>query len=443
LRKIISCFKILMILIFYNTFISCKTTNITIPAGKAETVQIEERQNSGMHISKEKIPIMAYYGVMEHTVERYRELKETGIDINFSYHANIENLAKAMDAAKETGVMMIIQCPELEKETENVVNRFKDHPALAGYFLKDEPGSKDFPRLGELVRRIQAIDNKHFCYVNLFGDGAPPKYYGTETYREYLQLFVKEVPVQIMSFDTYPVRIDKSGVRYLTDLFYENLEIFSDEAKKAGKPFWAFALTTPHWSYPIPTLADLRLQVFSNLAYGAQGIQYFTYWTPTPYEAIDFHDGPIDPFTQQKTATWYKVQQMSKEIKDLSNIFYGAQVLQVRHIVINASGENEDVPIGTTRFDFANRPKEASIIKEFIPSNRTNALVSFLKNGNRCYMVIVNRNLEGGDNVTFTIKGGTGLQFIKKDDKAVPASSVRSKQTITPGDALIYGWDIN
>lgn len=42
-------------------------------------------------------------------------------------------------------------------------------------------------------------------------------------------------------------------------------------------PFWAFALALSHkldntHFYRIPTLAELRLQVFSNLAYGAQAI---------------------------------------------------------------------------------------------------------------------------------------------------------------------------
>jgi hypothetical protein len=56
-------------------------------------------------------------------------------------------------------------------------------------------------------------------------------------------------------------------------------------------------------------------------------------------------------------------------------------------------------------------------------------------------MVIVNRNLEGGDNAAFIIEGGKGLQLIQKDGTAVPASSKNSKQTVTPGDVLIYGWD--
>jgi hypothetical protein len=57
-------------------------------------------------------------------------------------------------------------------------------------------------------------------------------------------------------------------------------------------------------------------------------------------------------------------------------------------------------------------------------------------------MVVINRNLSGGADVTFTITGGEGLQLIKKDGTAVSASSESSNQTVTPGDALIYGWDI-
>jgi hypothetical protein len=62
--------------------------------------------------------------------------------------------------------------------------------------------------------------------------------------------------------------------------FYANLEVCSTKAREAGIPFWAFALTTAHLSYPVPTMGQLRYQVYSNLAYGAQGIEYYTYWKP-------------------------------------------------------------------------------------------------------------------------------------------------------------------
>jgi len=432
--------KYFIIIVLCVVFTTCKSLNNKIPNVNEESIVNNARQSSVVYNNNEWIPILAWCGIQEHTVERYRELKEAGIDYNFSVNTNVKDLAKAIRAAKRAGIKMIIYCPELENEPEKVVNRFKNNPALAGYHLKDEPSSNDFTRLGELSRRINLIDNNHFCYINLFPNFVPSEAILPATnYREHIQLFLQEVPVKFLSFDHYPIRTNDSGERFLGNGWYENLEIISDEARKAGKPFWAFALTTAHKPYPIPTLSDLRLQVYSNLAYGAQGIQYFTYWTPGS-DIWDFHDGPID-IMGNKTPTWYLVQQMNREIKGLSGVFLGAQVIKVEHITTNASGKNGDVPIGTKRFDFTKRPAEASIIKKIDIPNNTNAVVSFLKNGNRAYMVIINSNLEGGDNVTFTITGGEWLQLIKKDGTAVLASSESSSQTITPGDALIYGWD--
>ena len=399
----------------------------------------QERKNP-----KEGIPVIAYFGVQIHTVERYHEFKECGFDYNYSKFDNIEDLARAMDAAKEAGVGLIAHSWDTWMEKPEVLaNRFKDHPGLAGYYLKDEPQSSEFPRLGDFARRIRAVDKdeRHFFYLNLFPTGVPEYVFApATTYRGHVQLLIDTVPVQFLSFDHYPIRADTSGVRSLSGSWYENLEIISDEARKAGIPFWAFALATTHWSYPIPTIADLRLQVYSNLAYGAQGIQYFSYWTPPLPEAGDMHDGPV-LYDGTITETWNTVQAMNREIKALSGVFLGAQVIKVEHISTDDQGVDVNIPNGTTRFDFANRPAEAKIIKTFTTTGETNAVVSFLKNGKRCYMVVVNRNVEGGNRMTVKIEGGKGLQLIKKDGTAVPVSSKNSSQSVTPGDVIIYGWD--
>jgi hypothetical protein len=443
MRKMIHYFNFLIVIILCVVFTLCRTVNNADSTGKSISVRIEEKKEaSKLPVTVEGIPILAWWGVQEHTVARYLEFKECGIDLNFTDFSNVELLAQAMDAAKEAGVKMIIHSWDLHNEPEILVNRFKDHPALAGYLFQDEPNREDFSRFSEIGRRIEVVDNKHFFYTSLFPNYASSEQLKASNYREYIQLFLQEVPTQFLSFDHYPIRINNSGIRSLNSGWYENLEIISDEARKADIPFWAFALTTAHGPYPLPTLSDIRLQVYSNLAYGAQGIQYFTYWTPSPNLSEGFNNGPIDYDTQQKTPTWYIVQQMNREIKALSNVFFGAQVIKVEHIAINSSGGDGNIPTGTKRFIFANRPTEAKKnIKKFTIPNNTNAVVSFLKNGKKCYIVIVNCKLDDRENTTFTIEG-SGLQLIKKDGKAVNTFSQSSKQTVTPGDVLIYGWDI-
>lgn len=277
-----------------------------------------------------QIPIVAWYGIRanEATVERFKELKEAGFTINFSEYSSLEEVEKALDAAHKVGVQLIIACPELRKEPEKTVRKFMEHPAVAGYFLRDEPVVTDFAALGDWAKRIQAVDNRKFCYLNLFPTGGEEhlRFLGVQNYREYITRFNKEVPLPFLSFDHYPVL----GDNVLKAEWYENLEDFSDEARKIGKDFWAFALATKHGPYPVPTRASLRLQLYSNLVYGAQGLQYFTYWTPAGDSFYDYQHGPIG-LDGKRTEVYDLVKDMNAEIRSIAGIFLGAKVLSVRH----------------------------------------------------------------------------------------------------------------
>lgn len=374
----------------------------------------------------EQIPILAWYGVSseESTVERYEELRQSGITHNFTFFNSVDELAAAMESAQKVGVKMIIHCPELEEEPEKIARQFKDHPALAGYFLRDEPGRADFPELGKWARRIQAVDNEHFCYLNLFPNYASKEALGTETYREHVQLFIKEVPLQLLSFDHYPIIVDTSGHRTMREQYYENLEIFSDEARKAGKPFWAFALTVAHEPYPIPTPAEIRVQVYSNLAYGAQGIQYFTYWTPKP-GTWDFHHGPIEYDTKKRTEIYDYITQMNHEITALSDVFLNAEVISVSHT-------GAKIPQGTHRLE-----KLPDVITKF-ETEGEGAIVSVLKKENKSYLVVVNRDFK--QNMSVTIAGDQRLKRVLKDGRIVNADAYISKLQVAPGDILVYTW---
>ena len=289
--------------------------------------------------------VLAWYGIPSDctSVERFEELKNAGFTHQFTEYPDAEAMARALDTAERVGIRLIVSCPELKAEPEATVRRFMNHPATAGYFLRDEPSADDFAELGAWAARIRATDDAHYCYLNLFPNYAPCETLKTDSYREYVNRFDREVPLQLLSFDHYPVVGDTCRPEW-----YENLEIFSDEARKAGKPFWAFALATAHEPYPIPDLAQLRLQVYSDLAYGAQGIQYFTYWTPEKNPTWDFHHAPVERSSGRRTDVYDKIKQMNAEIRALSGVFLGCAgalllILVSRHGTGHTSSVKGDV----------------------------------------------------------------------------------------------------
>ena len=366
-----------------------------------------------------EMPILAWHSIPSDctTLERFREMKETGITHSFTSYPDADAMQRALDTAQAAGVKLIVSCPELEKEPEATVKRFMNHPATAGYFLRDEPNTESFAELGQWAKRIRATDDAHFCYLNLLPTYASLEALKADSYRDYVHRFDQEVPLQLLSFDHYPV-----VGRTLRPDYYENLEIFSDEARLAGKPFWAFSLATAHDPYPIPDLAQMRLQMFSNLAYGAQGLQYFTYWTPGKNPNWNFHHGPIG-LDGKRTDVYDKVTELNREIKALTGVFLGAKVLSVRHT-------GDTIPQGTT--PLAELP--ASVKK--LQTTGTGAVVSELQNGdNRC-LVIVNRDFN--DRMQLDIELDPSAKRILKDGSIVPASLYSSTLMVEPGDVVIY-----
>lgn len=369
-----------------------------------------------------QLPIIGWYSVTpgeETTVARYQEMKDAGFSISFSFLRNYQDIEQALNTADKVGMKIVITCPEMLTDTEKTVKKFMNHPALAGYFVKDEPGAKDFAELAAVVKKINAIDAKHFCYINLFPNYASPAQLGTDDYRTYVKKFMLEVPLHFYSFDFYPLT-DIPGV-YTS--WHKNLEIFSDEARKSGKPFWAFAQSTQYDDRHAETsLATLRVQFYTDLAYGAQGLQYFTYWTPPANANESFYDGPIG-LDNKRTAVYDKVKLMNQEIKNLSGVFLGSKVISVEQ-----SGKN--IPAGTIRMSQPPFPLKV------LETSGEGAVVSVLENGENRFIVIVNRDYKKSMNLT--LSGDESLKKVLKDGTIVPASEYANTIEVDSGDAAIY-----
>lgn len=367
-------------------------------------------------------PVLAWIGppAEQTTPERYRELADAGFTISFSGFPNADAMQRALEVAHAQGVRLMVSCPELRSDPEATVRRFMGHPGVAGYYLRDEPGAGDFAELGRWVRRIRAVDDAHPCYINLFPTYASEAQLGTPTYQEHVDRFLAEVPVQVLSFDHYPIVRDRVRADW-----YENLEIASAAARRAGLPLWAFALAVAHDPYPIATVDGLRLQVFSNLAYGAQALQYFTYWTPTS-TTWNFHQAPLES-DGTRTAVYERVRQVNAELRALGPWFLGARLLAVGHL-------GPSLPRGT-------RAYTPSAPVRTLDTGGRGAVVSRLRNGDSELLLVQNRELSGVAEVALQFDPEARVRVLGRDGKPRRLRDARFREHLTPGDARVFVWD--
>ena len=367
----------------------------------------------------ERFPIIAWSGVPEShtTIERYKELAECGFTHSFSSYSSIASITKALDIARQVDVKLLVNLPELQKAPETTARTLMSHPALGGYYLRDEPNTADFAELAAWAKRIQSVDNDHPCVINLFPTYATPGQLGAKDYQEHVDRFIKEVPVPLISFDHYPI----VGERVRGD-WHQNLEIIRTASAKARKPFWAFCLSVAHNPYPIPTIEHLRLQANTNLAYGAKGIQYFTYWTPGDTSTWNFHEGPITA-DGKRTRTYDVVKQANREIQALAPVFLNSEVVSVSHL-------GEPLPAATKPF------KPAPPIRS-ISVDGPGVVVSVLSQGSKRYLVVVNRDLKKPTSVGIAGDGSAKVEPLSAtaQDGAHPLS-----KKIEQGGIHVLSW---
>lgn len=356
-------------------------------------------------------PIFAWNGPPP-DAPKYQEYKDAGFNTLF-----VVPSPDALTLASSLGLNAIIYYPDVfnGSNPEGIANLYKNYPAMVGYYLADEPMQNDFPRLADIVNRLKAVDPKHYSYINLLPIGATSGI----SYDQYLNAYTTIVPTDYISYDLYPITSDTNGTLHVNSEFYHNLEIVSAKAKASGRTFWTHILSSPHYSYPIPTLSQLRFQAFSALAYGSQMLQYFTYNTGNDRY---FNSAPIDE-NGNKTPIYYLVKQVNSEIQALAPIFKGCTVNKVGHI--------GTIPNGTTSYT-------PSPPVESITASGLGVLVSSLTKNNINYIAIVNHDIERETQVNIKFQDLFKVSFITKQFTFQTVLSGLQTYNIEPGDMIVF-----
>ncbi|MNX92477.1 hypothetical protein D3C86_1246180 [compost metagenome] len=270
------------------------------------------------------------------------------------------------------------------------------------------------------MKKVESLDPNHPIYVNLHPIHADPPYLGNLSYDNYVDQYLKSTDIKILSFDNYPIVNNK-----VNHDWYQNLEIIRSNAIKHKKPFWAFANSTIFYNYKQPTIGGLKLQQFSNLLYGAKGLQYFTYITMDDeyWKRHNFSYAIVNN-NGTPTPTYNLVKKVNNQIKTLSWVFLNSKVDSVFHV-------GGTIPIGTKRMNFL--PEKFKKFKTY----ENQALVSFMTSRTRKFVIIQNKDMFKPMSFNYQLK--TGVSIVdNKTGKMKTASTKELVYSIAPGDILIF-----
>ena len=383
------------------------------------------------------LPILGWWGVPEDkvTVERYREARAAGFTVLMQGAHNAEKMRSFLDMAQSAGIKLSVFFPELGKEGHEAgVAMLKDHPALFMWHIKDEPKYKDFEWVAKAIRRIDAADGRHPCYVNHIANASVSM--GVPDYAAYMERVLREFRPKLISADFYPCRLadtaravpyrDIGNEVYVSPNWYRQLEYLSGLARREKLPLALFACDVAHnvidYVYPVPTVAMLRLQMYSNLAYGARMLQYFTYWNPNSKTPLKFHESIIRE-DGTRSPVYDRVRQVNRELQARAFVFMEAELVSVGHT-------GAEIPIGTQRLE-----KLPSYVKSLTTPDG-GAVVAQFSGSKFDALVVVNRSPVR--EMQLNINLDPSVVRILEDGTKVPASVYGGAYSVSPGAAEIF-----
>jgi len=260
--------------------------------------------------------------------KRFLEMKENGIDTMFLF-AELQNdtwLNRTINMAERLQINLIVDtsfCWRDENKRKEIVNKTKTYNSVIGYNIMDEPPASFIPELSAVCKWYKETVPNKLVFVNLNPNYAPHTYLPEgntrrEKYRAYLETFLMNVKVDMLSFDYYPYVGDKTAENKMMVGMLENLADTYLFSKKYNIPLSGF-LQTSRWGHfddnfdrssewhgtRIPTEEELRRIGKLHMIFNTCMLTDFLYWSrsgtrsdqrmPGVFDGIIWEDGTRSP----------------------------------------------------------------------------------------------------------------------------------------------------
>lgn len=369
-------------------------------------------------------------------------------------------IESAINVCKQYSLVPFIRTSALFTNTgvnTELIKELADNKSLGGWWLTtptyseliDSVSSTSAP--GNIYKDIWDKDKEGDKYVNtsrarkhiIIMNALPNT---TSSYQDYLKKFQSEIQPSLWGIDAIPsfAKLEKPKWEYFNfDLFFRDLEILSLVSRYCGRPFWytvrcmTYTDKKTNETTTYPTLVEMRFSAFAALAYGAQGLQYWSYRQLSNNSEFDYIAAPVDANGQKVTTIWDAVQQINREIRCLNPVFFESEMIQVRH---------------TGSVQYAATALLNGSFGPLISVSSTGILLSHLNTKGQDYLVIVSQILT--ESILNIPKQKVKLEFADcyKIHQLLPSpdSIAYTEQSITStnvevdlpsGGYLIYKWN--
>ncbi len=316
--------------------------------------------------------------------------------------------------------------PDLKKFIAEDLARVRNHRALYGIQVSDEPSRRVFAGYSRILEAISQTVGKMPIYTNMFPDYSQPYQHGYDTYGDYVAAFsglLKKYPPSPYVYDNYSNKNTVLRPEEGLGAYLQNLATVREITLKQGIPFWVTAICSAHDLYAEPGEADINVEVFSALAHGARGIGYFS---TTSHVGMIFQGGPFDALGE-KTSLWRVIRDCNYRVRTLAPILLTLQSTGVFYSLTAHDKVlmNKSFPCLPGR-----------LVKSLKCANeRSSLLVGEFKAENGAdWIMVVNLNLQTACRFLCELQNGSALQAYN----SYTGTPVTSDTFLRPGQGKLY-----
>jgi hypothetical protein len=430
------------------------STNLELVKNYWEGIEVAQAKAISNSAWKQKEFIITMWNAAEPSVDNYAQIaKENYNLIPVNYNAQpLTDSIERLEVAKKNGLKVILgnelinpaslRDPIKLKKLDSLIEKVSKYKNLEGYFITDEPTEDKLNNYIELVSYLRRKDPSRLMYFNM-----PPTFALKEqpglsvsqlnkrgiryprhlhkvgennkvvmSYLSYLRKNLDVIKTDLISYDHYPFFGSSNSTEY-----FLNLALISQAARESNKPFLNIIQASRYLKvWRLPTVKEMKFQIYTTLAYGGKGISYFVYWGSREEEAL-YRDGVASPLAKNMSV-------INLELKKIGSVLMSLNLQSVYHTV--------PVPYGGQKIPSTSPVKVLS---------KSEALVSiFGENGKNNVFLITNRSYTDKQDVEIGLKinGGRIQELSRKTGEWVLVEKVKANRkfnlTLEAGDGRLF-----